>query len=89
MLRDRGVVHRAAGRITEAESDFRAAVESARKMGAKGFELDAAFELAKLYASERRRKEAAELLVPLYEWFTEGHQTPVLQEAKALLEELS
>jgi predicted ATPase len=33
--------------------------------------------------------EASELLAPLYGWFTEGFDTADLQEAKALLEELS
>jgi hypothetical protein len=29
--------------------------------------------------------EAGELLAPVYNWFTEGFDTPVLKEAKALL----
>jgi hypothetical protein len=29
-----------------------------------------------------------DLLAPVYEWFTEGFDTPDLKEAKALLEEL-
>jgi hypothetical protein len=29
------------------------------------------------------------LLTPIYGWFTEGFDTPDLQEVKALLEELS
>ena len=29
-----------------------------------------------------------ELLAPVYAWFTEGFGTPVLKEAKALLDEL-
>jgi predicted ATPase len=33
--------------------------------------------------------EARELLAPIYGWFTEGVDTADLQEAKALLEELS
>jgi hypothetical protein len=33
--------------------------------------------------------EAHALLGPVYGWFTEGFGTPVLQEAKALLEALS
>jgi hypothetical protein len=30
-----------------------------------------------------------DLLAPVYNWFTEGFDTPVLQGAKALLEQLS
>jgi predicted ATPase len=39
---------------------------------------------------QRQRKAAGayELLAPIYGWFTEGFETPDLQEAKALLEEL-
>jgi hypothetical protein len=33
--------------------------------------------------------EARDLLAPVYNWFTEGFDTPVLQEAKALLDELA
>ena len=32
--------------------------------------------------------QARELLAPVYGWFTEGFDTPDLQEAKALLAEL-
>jgi predicted ATPase len=35
------------------------------------------------------RGEARNLLAPVYGWFTEGFHTPLLQSAKALLEELS
>ena len=31
----------------------------------------------------------SDLLAPAYNWFTEGLETPVLQEAKALLAELA
>jgi hypothetical protein len=36
-----------------------------------------------------QRTEAYELLAPVYGWFTEGFDTADLQEAKALLEELT
>ncbi len=35
------------------------------------------------------RYEARDLLAPVYDWFTEGFDTPDLKDAKALLEELS
>jgi len=35
-----------------------------------------------------RHTEAGDLLAPIYNWFTEGFDTPDLKEAKALLEEL-
>jgi hypothetical protein len=33
--------------------------------------------------------KAVDLLAPVYDWFTEGFDTADLNEAKALLEELS
>jgi hypothetical protein len=35
-----------------------------------------------------RRAEAHDLLAPIYGWFTEGLDAPVLKQAKALLDEL-
>jgi predicted ATPase len=36
-----------------------------------------------------KRKEAHDLLAPIYGWFTEGFDTADLQEAEALLEALA
>jgi hypothetical protein len=44
--------------------------------------------LARLWRDQGKRDEARDLLAPVYGWFTEGFGTPVLQEARALLEEL-
>jgi hypothetical protein len=38
---------------------------------------------------EGKRAKARDLLAPIYGWFTEGFGTPVLQEAKTLLDQLS
>jgi len=35
------------------------------------------------------RTEALDLLAPIFGWFTEGFDAPVLQDAKALLDELA
>ena len=51
--------------------------------------LRAALNLALLWRDQGKRTEARDLLAPVYNWFTEGFDTPVLQEAKALLEQLS
>ena len=45
--------------------------------------------LARLWRDQGKRKEARELLAPVYGWFTEGFDTLDLREAKTLLEELS
>jgi predicted ATPase len=44
--------------------------------------------LARLRRDQRRRSEARDLLAPVYNWFTEGFDTPDLKAAKALLDEL-
>ena len=49
----------------------------------------AAMSLARLWREQGKCAEARDLLAPVYGWFTEGFGTPVLQEAKALLEELA
>jgi predicted ATPase len=45
--------------------------------------------LSRLWQQQGQPTEAHELLAPLYGWFTEGFDTADLQEAKALLDELS
>jgi predicted ATPase len=44
--------------------------------------------MARLWRNQGRRKEARELLAPVY-WFTEGFDTRDLKEAKTLLGELT
>jgi predicted ATPase len=44
---------------------------------------------SRLWQQQGKRAEARELLAPIYGWFTEGFDTADLQEATALLEELS
>jgi predicted ATPase len=45
--------------------------------------------LSRLWQQQGKRAEARELLAEVYGWFTEGFGTADLQEAKALLAELS
>jgi predicted ATPase len=54
---------------------------------AKTLELRAATSLARLWR-QGKGDDARALLAPIYGWFTEGLDTPVLQDAKALLDEL-
>ena len=44
--------------------------------------------LARLWQSQGKRRDAYDLLAPVYDWFTEGFDTKDLLEAKALLAEL-
>jgi class 3 adenylate cyclase/predicted ATPase len=72
----------------EAEECFRQALEVARHQQAKSLELRAAMSLCRLWQQHGRRAEAHQILAEIYSWFTEGFETPDLQEAKALLEAL-
>jgi predicted ATPase len=65
------------------------AIAIAEHQSAKLLELRAAISLAGLWRDQGKRGEARDLLAPVYDRFTEGFGTPVLQEAKALLEELA
>jgi predicted ATPase len=73
----------------KAEAHMRHALDIARLQQAKSLELRAAVSLSRLWQRQGRRIEAHELLAPLYGWFTEGFDTADLQDAKALLEEVS
>jgi predicted ATPase len=73
----------------EAETCFHQALDVARRQEAKSLELRAAMSLARLWQQQGKGAEARALLAPVYSWFTEGFDTADLQEAKALLDELS
>jgi predicted ATPase len=86
--RVRGELLIATGDPQAAEASFLKAINVACHQGAKLWEIRAATNLARLWRDQGRRGEARDLLAPVYNWFTEGFDTPVLQEAKALIEEL-
>ena len=75
--------------VVAAEQSYFQSLAVARRQSAKFWELRAATSLARLWRDQGKRTEARDLLAPVYNWFTEGHDTPVLKEAKALLEQLS
>lgn len=72
----------------EAASLLNQALTMARNQHANALELRAARDLAALWADQGRRKEAHDLLAPIYNWFTEGFDTQDLRQAKALLDQL-
>ena len=45
--------------------------------------------LARLWQQQGKKAEAHQMLSEIYGWFTEGFDTKDLQEAKALLKELT
>ena len=73
----------------KAEGDFKRALTLARRQRAKSWELRAATSMARLWAEQGKRREARELIAPVYGWFTEGFDTLDLREAKTALEALA
>ena len=73
----------------KAQTYFDRALTVARQQQAKSWELRAAMSMARLWRDQGKRKEARDLLAPVYGWFTEGFDTRDLKEAKALLAELA
>jgi predicted ATPase len=51
-------------------------------------ELRAVMSLSRLWHQQGKRDKARQMLAEIYGWFTEGFDTPDLQEARALLGEL-
>jgi tetratricopeptide (TPR) repeat protein len=76
-------------KVEEAEACFQKAIEIARKQSAKSLELRAVTSLSRLWQQQGKKEKAHEMLSEIYGWFTEGFDTRDLQEAKALLEELT
>jgi DNA-binding SARP family transcriptional activator/predicted ATPase len=77
------------GNEPEVESNLQKAIAVARKQKAKSWELRATTDLASLWASQGKTDEAHMLLAPVYDWFTEGFDTPDLIAARRLLKELT
>jgi ATP/maltotriose-dependent transcriptional regulator MalT len=73
----------------EAEECFLKAIEIAQHQQAKSLELRAVMSLSRLWQQQGKQADAHKLLAEIYNWFTEGFDTKDLQEAKALLEELT
>jgi hypothetical protein len=75
-----------------AEHSFRRAIDVARDQDARWWELRATVSLARLQQRQRKsraRAEARDALAAIVGWFTEGFDTIDVQEAKALLADLS
>jgi predicted ATPase len=88
-LRLTGEVLLATGDPTGAEAVYREALALAQQQSAKLWELRAAMSLARLWRDRGMRTAGHELLAPVYNWFREGFGTPVLKEARALIDQLA
>jgi predicted ATPase len=75
--------------VETVEEHYQRALDIARRQRAKAFELRAALDLACLWRDQKKSNQARDLLAPIYSWFTEGFDAPVLKESKAALEQLA
>lgn len=73
------------GDATAAERLLRAALAEAHAVGARGFTLRVANDVAAHLLAKDRRREAMELLAPVYDGFTEGFGTEDFRRATTLL----
>src|ERR1700722_19126524 len=88
-LKGEFILRRSDSDSDEAQARFQQAIAIARKQGAKSPELSATTSLARLLAKQGRRDEARAVLAEIYNWFSEGFDTPDLKDAKRLLDELN
>ena len=88
-LRYRGKLWLKVGQSELAEADFLDAITVAQRMSAKAWELRATMSMARLWRDQGKRQQAHDLLAPVYGSFTEGFDTPVVQDARALLDQLA
>jgi predicted ATPase/energy-coupling factor transporter ATP-binding protein EcfA2 len=82
------LLKQAAPASRQAETCLLRALDLARNQQAKSIELRTSMSLSRLWHQHGKKQEACRLLKEIYGWFTEGFDTPDLQEASALLEEL-
>ena len=85
----RGDTMNARGDQAAAEQNYHRALAVAERQSAKTLGLHAATNLARLWRDQGKCTEAHDLLALVYGWFTEGFDTPVLRDAKALLDQLA
>jgi predicted ATPase len=84
----RGDIMNARGDQAAAEQNYHRALAVAERQSAKMFGLRAATSLARLWRDQGKCTEAHDLLVLQYGSLTEGFDTPVLRDARALLDQL-
>ena len=71
--------------LAAVEECFSRAIELARSQQAKWFELRASLSLSRLRRRQGKYPPVGEVLLQVYDWFTEGVNTPDLQAAKEFL----
>ncbi len=74
--------------LAEVEALFQRGLATARAQHARLFELRTATSLAKAWLDIERVESARALLAPVYGWFTSGHETVDLIQARAVLDSM-
>jgi class 3 adenylate cyclase/predicted ATPase len=74
--------------LAEVEALFQRGLATARRQNARLFELRTATSLAQVWRDVGRLDDARKLLAPSYDWFTSGHDTVDLIQARAVLDSL-
>jgi class 3 adenylate cyclase/tetratricopeptide (TPR) repeat protein len=67
---------------------LRCALARASEQGSRLWQLRCATDLAELLRNQGEPDRAREMLAPVYDWFTEGLDSPDLRDARVLLDEL-
>ena len=75
--------------VWHAEKSLTRALTIARGQQARSWELRAATSLARLYSYQDKPAEAVRVLMPVFAWFTEGHETADVHAAQVVLREVS
>lgn len=76
------------GNEAAAEKSYLNAVAIAQEQRAKLLELESVKRLARLWHRQGKTKQAYRQLAEIFDWFTEGFETPILVEAKEFLDNL-
>ena len=74
--------------LAEVEELFQRGLATARSQHARLFELRTATSLAQVWRDAGRVDDAVALLTPTYGWFTSGHHTVDLIQARAVLDSM-
>jgi class 3 adenylate cyclase/tetratricopeptide (TPR) repeat protein len=74
--------------LAEVEALFQHGLATARRQNARLFELRTATSLAQVWRDVGRVDDARALLTPTYGWFTSGHDTVDLTQARAVLDSI-
>ncbi len=88
-LRGELLLRQTSTNVAEAEEALQQALRVARQQRVRMLELRATTHLSRLWHRQGKRHQALNQLRSLYGWFTEGHDTADLQDAKTCLDELT